>query len=350
MASRNGIIRWFAAVMAVIVILYGLLYIPTPYVVYKPGLAEDVGSMVKVDNADVAENSVFMLTTVRQMYPNWLSFIYARFHPEWDIHKKTDVFKKGETRHDYVERQLYIMQSSQSNAIQAAYKAAQIPYELTVEGVVVLQVISGMPAEGNLHVGDRIVAIDDTDVVRSEQVLELLRDKKVADVVKVRYSRNDKEADIELKMGDFSAVEIDEKQQPAASRPGLGISPADIIVVKSEDEGRQVRISVEDIGGPSAGLIFGLEIVDQLTPGDLTKGYRIAGTGEILPNGTVGMIGGEKFKVVAAEAAEAEVFFVPRGNYKEALKKAQEIHSAMQVVSVDTLEDAINYLDSLPDK
>ncbi|HEY0827908.1 MAG TPA: S16 family serine protease, partial [Bacilli bacterium] len=117
-----------------------------------------------------------------------------------------------------------------------------------------------------------------------------------------------------------------------------------------------------EIGGPSAGLMFALEIYNQLVDQDITKGYRIAGTGTIDTKGQVGVIGGIKYKVVAADKAGADIFFAPKDfipedkmylpikNTTEAMNQAKKMNTKMIVVSVDTLEDALRYLEALPPK
>ena len=111
--------------------------------------------------------------------------------------------------------------------------------------------------------------------------------------------------------------------------------------------------------------MFTLEIIDQLTKGDLTKGYNIAGTGEMLENGDVGRIGGIDKKVIAADDAGVEIFFAPddtlpeevkkkypriQSNYQEAVKEAKKIGTAMKIVPVKNVDDALNYLEKLPEK
>lgn len=93
--------------------------------------------------------------------------------------------------------------------------------------------------------------------------------------------------------------------------------------------------------------MFTLEIYNQLTPGDLTKGHRIAGTGTITKEGVVGAIGGVVHKIVAADRKEAEIFFVPKDNYKEAAAKAEQIGTKMKLVPVSTVDDALAYLKTL---
>ena len=120
-----------------------------------------------------------------------------------------------------------------------------------------------------------------------------------------------------------------------------------------------------NIGGPSAGLMFTLEIMNRLIDEDLAKGYNIAGTGEMLEDGTVGRIGGADFKVIAASREGVEIFFAPddefrkkcydknpglQTNYEEAVEMAKKIGTKMKIVPVKTIDDALDYLDKLEPK
>jgi PDZ domain-containing protein len=137
-------------------------------------------------------------------------------------------------------------------------------------------------------------------------------------------------------------------------RYGLGIIPENTQTV---DVPKKVKISTEGIGGPSAGLMMTLEIYDQIrTDLNLTRGYRIAGTGTINADGTVGRIGGIQQKVMAADQAGAEIFFAPNdegsrpSNYQEAMEAGERIGTSMRIVPVRTVDDAIRFLQSLPPK
>lgn len=338
------------AVVLFCLFTYGLFFMSTPYIIQKAGTAEDVGSMVKVNNPDVAEGSVLMLTTVRQLYPNWFMYVVARFNSEWDIYVEKDLHPNGESRADYNERQAIVMLSSQSNALQAAYKVAEIPYELDYQGVVINSVIKGMPAEGVLKVGDVIVEFDGKKISRSDEVFAWVEGKKVGDKVEIGYMRGEELLHTAIVMGDYALLPNSKGvvEKGVEVHPGLGISPVDFAEIRAENPERQVTMDVEDIGGPSAGLIFTMEIYDQLTPGDLTKGYRIAGTGTISPDGTVGPIGGVQHKIVAAEHEDTDIFFVPNENAKDAIARAAELDIDMKIVPVATVQDALDYLRDIP--
>ena len=116
--------------------------------------------------------------------------------------------------------------------------------------------------------------------------------------------------------------------------------------MQADDERQAVRISAGEIGGPSAGLVFALGVIDLLTDGDLTGGSRIAATGTINPDGKVGAIGGIKQKVVSTDGEGAELFLVPNANEKEAKAKAKRIGSEMEIVGVETLQEAMDAIAS----
>lgn len=340
---RGGAILLSALVVA------GLFFVPVPYVIYKPGLAVDVGPMVETPEPKVADEGVFMLTTVRQRYPGTAEWMLSRFRKDWEVWPKSRIFREGETRTDYLSRQRVIMRSSQSHAIQAAYRLAGIPHALVHEGVVVSRVIAGMPAQGVLRAGDLLLEIDGHALEKSEDVFERLAGKQVDDPVAIVAERDGERIEAVLAMGDFNRLD-DAGEAGGEPRPGLGIQPADRLSVEPEDPAYRVEIRVDRIGGPSAGLMFALEIVDQLTEGDLTGGYRIAGTGEIDPDGNVYAIGGVKHKVSAAHREGAELFFVPVDNAEDARERAAAIGTDMAIVQVSSLAEALAHLERLPPK
>jgi PDZ domain-containing protein len=335
---------------------YLFFWLPTPYVVFQPGSAEAVRPMVQVQNGDAAQKGSFLLTTVRMTYSNVASLLLAQIDPYAQVQKKSSVFMDGESPQEYSVRQEYVMLTSQSNAIQAAYNEANIPYEIQTAGVMVVQIVDGMPAAEVLRAGDQIVKLDEKPIRSRDEVLAFTAGKKAGDTVTVTYKRNGKEHTARLALAELPP------ENGGEPRAGLGIVPVDMQTIAVADD-KKVTISAGDIGGPSAGLMFALEIYDRLVPGDITKGYTIAGTGTINPAGEVGVIGGVEHKVVAADRAGADIFFVPEDLYpaahesfapvlnaSDAKRRAQEIGTAMEVVPVGTLEEALDYLESLPPK
>jgi Lon-like protease len=161
----------------------------------------------------------------------------------------------------------------------------------------------------------------------------------------------------------MESIDVELKPIPSeVNRAGLGISFAEDKEITTTPE---VNIKADDIGGPSAGLMFTLEILNQLMDEDLTKGYNVAGTGTMEETGEVGRIGGIDLKVIAAHEADIEIFFAPddevpeevlknnpslRSNYLEAKEMAEKIGTKMKIVPVKTVDDALAYLEEMEAK
>ena len=319
------------------------IFFSLPYYVSKPGIAKELAPIIQV--ADGTEGKgIFMLTTVRMGRANIYSYVEAKLFDYVELYPVEAILHETETQDEYNARQLHMMAGSKLNAIEVAFKKAGYPVEYLYKGVYVVQVVPDMPADGKLLSGDRITQVDGQDFPSSESFIEYVGEKKAGDQVELTITREDKTKTVKVSVEPF-------KDDP--KKIGIGISLVDDkeIIVNPK-----VTVKTDEIGGPSAGLMFSLEIYDQLMEEDFTKGYKIAGTGTIDPEGSVGPIGGIDQKIVAADKAGAEIFFAPNekgskdSNYKLAVKTAQEIDSKMKIVPVDVIDDAINYLQKLPMK
>jgi len=203
----------------------------------------------------------------------------------------------------------------------------------------VMGTLEGLPAKQVLKIGDVITSVDGVRTAEAKDLLQALAKKSAGDKVEITYIRDGQEAKTMLTLVPL----------PESKSVGIGVRPdnkQNISIPKT------VSIASQGIGGPSAGLMMTLEIYDQLnTSLDLTKGYKIAGTGTISLDGTVGRIGGINHKVIAADKAGAEIFFAPQdtpdanSNYEEALATAKRIKTNMKVVPVKTVGDAVTYLN-----
>jgi PDZ domain-containing protein len=375
--ERGKLLRlrgYLSAFLALLAVLYAFYFIPVPYYIYKPGTAEELKPMVQVAGADTEERGTFMLTTVTMARSSVLSYLTARLNPNAELRKKKDVLR-GSSEEEYSTRQEYVMIDSQSNAIQAAYKKANIPYKIESQGVLVMATVEGYPADGILHPGDRILKVGERTIVKHADIVEELKPHKEGDAVDITVQRGKEEKTVSVTLKDLNALDKARNGQSngpgngagsgaaAESRVGLGISTAELLRIVPENGDHEVKIDAGEIGGPSAGLLFSLEIYNQLTPGDLTKGYRIAGTGTIDADGNVCSIGGIRQKIVAADREKADIFFAPvdrkKGecnltadvpNASDAADQAHKIGTKMKVVPVATMEQAVRYLEQLPEK
>lgn len=332
---RNGL-YWLLYLLSIAILAYVLVYMPIPYLIYKPGTAEEVKPMVTVQNGDPSESGSFMMTTVSASYANVILLAMSAFDRDAEIQDK-DSRLQGRSEAEYAAQQIYLMDSSQSSAIEAAYHHAGVAYQIVPSHVVVMKLLPG--ADRDLLPGDQLLEVEDKAIQDHAQLRGLLEGKRAGDTLSFKLLR-----DGEVLTRDVTLIPITDPDT-GQQRIGLGVSLATVQKIKPDNPDHTISFASTNVGGPSAGLIFTLEIYNQLTPGDLSKGYRIAGTGTIDQDGNVGEIGGIVHKIVAADRKGADLFFVPEGNYEAALGKAQAIGTRMELVPVRTLQDALDYLD-----
>ncbi|MGW6271058.1 YlbL family protein [Streptomyces sp. NPDC055060] len=249
------------------------------------------------------------------------------------------LYPDGKTEQQSTQENAEEFSQSQESAKVAALKELDLPVK---SQVVVSTVFKDSPAEGKLHAGDVIREVDGTPVKEMTDVAKLVTKRKAGqDVV-------------------FSVVPV--KEAAAAEKAGKEPTRTDEIKItteKAEDDGRAVvgikagtdhtfpftiDIKLADVGGPSAGLMFALGIVDKLTPDDLTGGRFVAGTGTIDDDGKVGPIGGIGMKTVGARAKGAEYFLTPKDNCATA---AKDVPDGLTLVKVNTIDDAVDSLEAI---
>ncbi|WP_342422797.1 S16 family serine protease [Paenibacillus sp. FSL E2-0178] len=338
--KRRVGIRATAYLFTFVVILYVAVFMNTPYIVYQPGSASEVAPMIKVENADPEEQGTFMMTTVSASYANVALLVASVFNSNAEVVLK-ETRLQDKTEQEYAAEQVFYMNSSQSYAVQAAYHAAKVPYEDIVDYLYVFSVPDATN-QGQFKPGDKIISVKGQHAADPAALSALLSAYRIGDTVEVVLQRGGKEISEQVKL-----VEVKDKET-SAGRPGFGVVIGAVQKVQPKEEGKGVSFVDTNVGGPSAGLMFTMEIYNRLTPGDLTKGHRVAGTGTIDAEGNVGAIGGVKHKIVAADRKDAEFFFVPVKNYEEAKAKADQIGTDMKLIPVSTLSDALKYMEEQP--
>ena len=188
--------------------------------------------------------------------------------------------------------------------------------------------------EDGLRVGDELLKVNGKEIENVEDYTNEIQNHEVGEKIKVTVKRDDKEKDVTatIKEGDDYKV------------TGVSVS-----TIYEYDTNPKVELNFkESEGGPSGGLMLTLAIYDKLTKGDLTNDLKIVGTGTISSDGTVGEIGGVKYKLNGAVKAKADLFLVPKGdNYKEALKEKEEHDYDIEIKAIGTFDEAVEYLDSL---
>lgn len=238
------------------------------------------------------------------------------------------VYPPGRTDAQVQEKNAELMRESQGSAAVAA--ARQLGFR--VAEVTVTEVTPGAPAAGQLETGDVLTSLDGTALRDAAELRSLIAAKQVGDTVRVGFVRGGRPGTVAVVTGPSGG--------DGPRRPVIGV----VTQEKPVDAPFEVTISLQDVGGPSAGLLFTLGILDKLGQPSLTGGKYIAGTGEISSDGTVGAIGGITQKLIAAEAKGAVAFLVPTDNCAEAVRQAP---ADFPLLEVSTLSDALAGLEAL---
>ena len=336
-------LAFFAVIVALAVLLSSY---PLDSYISQPGGAYELGPLVEVVGGDEDDEGTLSLMTISLQKATPILYAFAKFQDGHKILPADQVRSPHESDEEYNVRQLKMMADSQVNALQVAFDIAEKPYEVTNNGVYVMTVLEGGAADGILEAGDRVISVDGNKFSTQEELIEYLSGQEEGQRVELVYEREDREI--------MDSVEL----APLPTEPeriGIGIAFVENKEITTEPE---VTIDSEKIGGPSAGLMFTLEILNRLLDEDITKGYDIAGTGTMESDGTVGRIGGIDQKVIAADNQDIEIFFAPddvtegasESNYVLAKKTAEKIGTDMEVVPVKTIEDAMDYLEQLQPK
>lgn len=274
---------------------------------------------------DSASEGKFDLTTVAVTHGLNLPAAIAKWaDPEQRIVPIETVFPSGMSQDEVQEQNLQAFTDSEANATAAALDYLQLPME-----VVVAFVDEDSVSAGKLEDGDVLVRVGGEDVTGPDSVRDRVMEMAPGDSLPVEILRDGKEEQKEIVLG----------ENPDDSDVGfLGIGMS-----TQPGGGMQINYNVTGIGGPSAGLIITLGVIDKLSDGDLTGGKAVAGTGTIDASGSVGEIGGITHKITAAREAGIEMFLVPSGNCSEATTADA---GDMTLYDVSTLDEAIHALEN----
>lgn len=331
--------RWpfvlMASFLATGLIVLLLWPVKLPYYAMSPGPVEDVTDLITVSDAETypSEGSFYLLTVgLREV--NAFEWFEARFlDPRVDLLDRDVVRPPGVSQEQITRSNLQAMDESIDTAIYVALE--RLGYDVTFvgEGVEVLQVVDDTPAAGVIEVGDRFDVIDGVTITTSDEAAALIRSHAIGDTIVLTGTRGEQPLSVEITLGAHPDVE-------GAPMVGVVFDTLNLALDLPID----VQVDSRNIGGPSAGMTYALTILDLLTPGDMTKGHVIAGTGTIRFDETVGPIGGVRQKVFAARAIGVEIIFVPQDNYADALTAAGD---GVEIVPVLTLQEALDYLEAL---
>jgi len=333
--SRRSLTLAIAGLATVVAIVVAVL-LPVPYVILGPGptlntLGESSGQPLITISGHPTYKTTGNLNLVTVSYQggpgsdmNIFQALRAWVDPSEAVVPETELFPAGQSAQQTQAQDTEEMTSSQQTATAAALTELHIPYQTVVS---VVSTVPGYPASKVLKAGDVIEAVDGKPVTDQTSLSSMIMAHPTGTVITLEVLRAGKTLTV-----------------PVASKASGGTA---VIGVEAQEQYKfpfTVSISVGDIGGPSAGMMFALGIIDKLTPDNLTGGKFIAGTGEITASGQVQPIGGIQQKMVGARSAGATIFLTPAGNCSDT---TGAVPAGLRLVKVSTLSQAMSDLEAI---
>ncbi|GAA0669701.1 PDZ domain-containing protein [Kitasatospora atroaurantiaca] len=337
-----------AATLLLIALLCVSVLMKVPYTEMSPGptyntlgmQADSDQPVISITGHETYPTSGHLnMTTVQvtgaKYEPSLVSAVIGWLRGDVLVVPHDNVYPEGQTDQEAQQQNAEEFASSEDSAKTAALTQLGIPVGTEI---IVSSVVAGGPSEGKLHAGDQIVAVDGTKVTSQAQVAQLVTKHKPGETVVFTVVPHGKDS-ATPNAADQVQVPITTAKAESSDRAIVGIGPG-----ATHTYPFKIDIGLQDVGGPSAGLMFSLGIVDKLTPGELTGGKFVAGTGTISDDGKVGPIGGIAMKLIAARDKGAEYFFTPAENCTEAAKSTP---GGLRLIKVDTLDGALKALDQV---
>lgn len=330
----------------IVVAILAFFFLPLPKYIEGPGEANDLKTFVSIKDHPDKDKGKFMITSVALSQARPATYLYAKFS-SYDSIESVDSVTGGESNATYDRVQDFYMQSAINEAIYTAYRAANKSVKRQYLGIYVLSVDAKSPFAKKLKVGDTVTKVDGHHFNSMTGYQRYIQKQRVGKRTTITYQRNGHNHEVTAKL-----------MRLPTKKAGIGIILTDNVKVTAKPK---VKVDPGEIGGPSGGLMFSLQIYNQVTGKNLRQGQKIAGTGTVDGDGNVGEIGGIDKKIIAAKRAGATVFFAPYVKPSKLLLKYEEHHMTnyqlakatakryapnMKVVPVETFSDAVKYLET----
>lgn len=302
-------------------------FVRLPYRIIAPGQATPVSDVVEVRGTKTYSHPgslLFLTVSVSNRDPNVYRYLTALLDPDSEIVDREEILGHGSQRDDNRLNQ-QLMDESEITAKAVALR--RLGYEVPVrgDGATIVQVSKGSAADGVLRPGDVVTSADGQAVHVADELGPIVRRHRPGEPVSVTFERAGEPRTVTLTSG---------QNQEHQAFLGIAVLTRNL----RYDFPVDVRIDPGPVSGPSAGLAFTLTVLQELTKADLTGGRRVATTGTIEPDGSVGEVGGVKQKAVTARRAGATLMLVPRSELREAKRHAG---TSMKVVGVRNLDEAL---------
>jgi len=313
-------------ILALIGLVFALNFYTLPVVALSPGPMEDVLARLKVEGSEVydSEGKLYLTSVGIDDNVRFYEALLDMANHDVELLPRQVVYPDQRDDQEIDRENAELMDRSKETATVVALR--EVGYDIEPSGVEITEVLPGAPAFGRLKPTDRILEADGHEVHSTEQVRAAIQRHKAGERVAFKVER----------IGRTSTVPVQLQQVDGEPRAG--------IVLRDVFPELPVKVSIETqnhIGGPSAGLMFTLSIIDKLTQEDLTAGRRIAGTGEIALDGGVLPVGGVAEKLVAVERMGVQTFFIPEDNCAGVRGRVPD---GLRLVKVGNVKDALRFL------
>ena len=314
--------------LIVYVMVLIVLTMHLPYYIYIGGGIIDLDKRIDLKGN---ESGSYNMAYVSEMHATIPKYLLSFIMPTWNL-ESTNSYKIDDSEDNSnidVREKLYLDEAN-NNAIINAYKLAGKKVDIKDSSYKVIYVSD--KSDTNVKVGDKLVSVNGVKINNNKEYKEYLKTLDINTKLDIVVIRDNKEKHCYAKLIELNNEKI------------IGLY---LVNIYDYEVDPKINLNFKwNESGPSAGFMLSLAIYDKLVPEDLTKGRKIVGTGTIDINGNVGEIGGVKYKLMGAVNNKADIFFVPSGNYEEAISTKEKNNYKINIVKVDTLSEAINYLSS----
>ena len=286
---------------------------------------------IEIENVQTYEyeGNLYQLT-VRRDEANYFVYAWARLNSQIDLYPREVILPDGVTPQELSEISIQNMMTSENVAIAVALDSLNYDIQSEGDGVLVVGLLDDSPVKDKLIKNDLIISINNELVRSASEFISMLRTYEIGDIVNIGLIRNEQELTIETKLIEH----VEYENEPMVGF--LASTPNQQFIFPFE-----VDIQTGNVGGPSAGMMMALNVYNLLTEDDITNGKKIAGTGTIEIDGSIGPVGGVKQKVIAAKRANASLILVPSANYQEASVFEDD---NTEIVAVDSFDNALNVI------
>lgn len=324
-AGRRGIAGWITLTVLLVVWIAANV-VRLPYIVLSPGRADAVGARIVVRQVPrfPPNGQIYWATVSFNQDPSAVQLLLAWLRGDADVHPREEIVGDQSKSETVRESQA---EMDDAKLVAKVVAVRRLGFGTSGGGVTIESVLAGTPAASALRKGDVVLAADERSVCLRGDLREVVRRHRVGEAVELRVRRG----------GSTSTVRVATVADPDTEVPILGLTLAGAPASPCRLP-FPIDVDTDEIGGPSAGLAMTLALLDQLTPGELTGGRKVAVTGTIESDGRVGPVGGVRQKAATVRAAGASLFLVPEDEVSAARAQAGD---GMRVVGVSTLDQAL---------